>query len=522
MACTGQPWRRGLLTAAAVGVLTAASACSAGHPARATGELAAGTQARPGTPSCPSTYAAPDPDRPRTRLVFDVAADLGTVTGHEHVVFTPDAGIDSVVFRLLPNGIESHRTAGDLRVTGAAVVVGTGGSDSGAPAPLPAPPAADYTSAGARPGTPGTILRLALPRPVRAGEPVVVDLDFTLTLPPAGFDRYGHDATSAWWGSGHPLLAWVRGHGWATDPVAAVPAETAASEAADTDLTVTAPAELSVLASGVAERPADAGPGRQRWHFHSPTARDVGVMISAFRLATATVAGVAVQVGVATGVSGPAAEAQPAASPSPSAGPAGGQPTDQLAADVLSAVAANLPAQAARYGPVPFAAVSLALLPGLGGAGVEYPGAIMLGPSADYSVVAHELAHQWFYGLVGDDQGAHPWLDEGFATYDAAIQTGSTTQYSDALSQVSDRVDQPTTAFGDGPDTEARYNDVVYTKAAAALLAARSAAGTAAFDAAMRCYVRANAWRVVDPSDVERAFAPLPAALTELRLAGAV
>jgi aminopeptidase N len=33
------------------------------------------------------------------------------------------------------------------------------------------------------------------------------------------------------------------------------------------------------------------------------------------------------------------------------------------------------------------------------------------------AVVAHEVAHQWWYGIVGDDQYREPWLDEGFATY---------------------------------------------------------------------------------------------------------
>jgi aminopeptidase N len=29
----------------------------------------------------------------------------------------------------------------------------------------------------------------------------------------------------------------------------------------------------------------------------------------------------------------------------------------------------------------------------------------------------HEIAHQWWYGLVGNDQYRDPWLDESFASY---------------------------------------------------------------------------------------------------------
>ena len=33
------------------------------------------------------------------------------------------------------------------------------------------------------------------------------------------------------------------------------------------------------------------------------------------------------------------------------------------------------------------------------------------------TALAHELAHQWFYGIVGDDEYNSPWLDEGFTDY---------------------------------------------------------------------------------------------------------
>ena len=31
--------------------------------------------------------------------------------------------------------------------------------------------------------------------------------------------------------------------------------------------------------------------------------------------------------------------------------------------------------------------------------------------------VTHEVAHQWFYGVVGNDQIRYPWLDEGFCRF---------------------------------------------------------------------------------------------------------
>jgi aminopeptidase N len=43
-----------------------------------------------------------------------------------------------------------------------------------------------------------------------------------------------------------------------------------------------------------------------------------------------------------------------------------------------------------------------------------YPGT----PESNIHVyTAHEIAHQWFFATVGNDQAMEPWLDEAFATY---------------------------------------------------------------------------------------------------------
>ncbi len=36
-------------------------------------------------------------------------------------------------------------------------------------------------------------------------------------------------------------------------------------------------------------------------------------------------------------------------------------------------------------------------------------------------IAAHEAAHQWWYGLVGNDQAMEPWLDEALATYSEVL-----------------------------------------------------------------------------------------------------
>ncbi|WP_025640472.1 M1 family metallopeptidase [Schnuerera ultunensis] len=61
--------------------------------------------------------------------------------------------------------------------------------------------------------------------------------------------------------------------------------------------------------------------------------------------------------------------------------------------------------------------------------GMEYPGIVFI--NKDYysphfkdpleKVIVHETAHQWWYGVVGNDQIDEAWLDEALATYSEVI-----------------------------------------------------------------------------------------------------
>ena len=46
---------------------------------------------------------------------------------------------------------------------------------------------------------------------------------------------------------------------------------------------------------------------------------------------------------------------------------------------------------------------------------MEYPTLVMSVPNA--VTISHELAHQWWYGIVGNDQYEDSWIDEGFAQW---------------------------------------------------------------------------------------------------------
>ena len=424
---------------------------------------------------CPAERAAPDPDRPEIALDFRLADDRRSVTGTETVVFTPDLAVDELVFRLVPNGPDSAPAGNRL------VVDAARGDDVAA---------GRYEAAEAQ--SPGGLYVVELDDELAAGESTEVSLDFTLTLGSATFDRFGVDGPVSWWASGAPLLAWETGVGWAKDPFVPLSGETAVSPAADTVVTVSAPEDLTVLMTGARARPSAPADGRRTWTSREPVARDVAVAAGPFATTEATTPG---GTRVTTGVL-----------------PDGDVPGEVLNTATVAAIA-DLEA---LLGPFPYDTLSVALLPDLGG-GIEYP-SMILEATPSREILVHEVAHQWFYGMVGNSQFRDPWLDEAFASWaEAVVDPGSGLVSEEALA-----LEGPVGAAMDQFESGGSYFRLVYDKGGAALLEAQRTVGDEAFTAAIRCYVDATAWQIATPEDVVRALADVPDAVRVLEAAQAL
>jgi hypothetical protein len=422
-----------------------------------------------GAEVCPDERAAPDPDRPEVVLDFRLADDGASVTGTERVVFTPDRDVQEMVFRLVPNGPDSA-PAGNRLVVDA--VRGDDVTDGG------------YEEAGA--ADPGGLYVVELEDELAAGESTEVELDFTLSLGSGTFDRFGHDDGLSWFASGAPLLAWEPGVGWARDPFVPLSGETANSPAADTRISVSAPEDRTVLMTGTPAEPSPPRDGRRTWTSTESAARDVGVAAGPFDVAERTTpGGTLVRVGALPG-------------------------GDLGSAELLDHTMTAIADLEEFLGPFPYETQSVALLPDYGG-GIEYPGMIFEA-TPSRQVLVHEVAHMWFYGMVGNSQFRDPWLDEAFASW----AEGVVDQAQNLVDE--DAVDLPGPVGGSMADysNPGAYFRLVYDKGGAALLAAREAAGAEAFDAAIRCYVDATAWSISTPDDVGAALAGLSPAVDVL------
>jgi hypothetical protein len=152
----------------------------------------------------------------------------------------------------------------------------------------------------------------------------------------------------------------------------------------------------AVACPGLMDAPASTG---RAWICESGDVRDFSFVVNPrFRLTTRTVDNHDIRVYTET-VSGAA--------------------TADLAADGLARMAAT-------FGDYPWPDLVLAEVGSGGGFSMEYPRMIHLTRDkvADAYVIYHEVAHQWFYGQVGNHQQREPWLDEAFADFSARYLMG--------------------------------------------------------------------------------------------------
>jgi hypothetical protein len=162
---------------------------------------------------------------------------------------------------------------------------------------------------------------------------------------------------------------------------------------------------------------------------------------------------------------------------------------------------------ATRFGDYPYPRLTIGVTAGLTG-GIEFPTHVFLGAGVPPVHLVHEVAHQWFYGLAGNDQYRDPWLDESLATYGQS-------RVDSALASQRRRV-IPAAGRGHLGDSMAWWNRVdgstyylsVYVGGVQALGAyADTIGGYERLDCALRRYVHDRAYRVSGPSDLLAAFA---------------
>lgn len=159
------------------------------------------------------------------------------------------------------------------------------------------------------------------------------------------------------------------------------------------------------------------------------------------------------------------------------------------ASAILSAAKHAFTKMEALVGPYPYRTYDLAQT--AGGFGMEAPGLTWIPTgvgSANLSyLVHHETGHQWFYGIVGNDQANEPFTDEAMTDFLARNVLGQRRSSRCSTARLDLSIYKYSTAC---------YYEIVYIQGGNFIDDLRKSMGNTAFWAGVRDYVAANRFKL--------------------------
>lgn len=352
-------------------------------------------------------------------------------------------------------------------------------------------------------GTDTSLVSLPLSTPLEPGDHVTVALDFVTTIPLDPITSYGmfgyfNDSSSYNLAQWMPLLAgWDPATGWLLDVPNTV-GDPVFSNAAMFDVTLTAPSDITFVTSGTEVSQEPVGPlTTHRW--------TAGPMRDFVMSAGTTLQRMSEQAGETTVNSWyfPGDE--------------------EAAALVLQYAVDSFRVFSEAFGAYPYTEMDLVQTRlGDQAAGVEFPGIMYIGsnhydPSSDYLrfTTVHEVAHQWWYGIVGNNQYLHAFIDEAMANESSMIYRQAIDGPEAAEAWLLDYVKRPflSMLFGNIGDqvvdqpsadflTNGPYGRTVYGKGALGFDEIRRAIGDEVFFQGLRDYVTEHRFGIAQPEDL--------------------
>ncbi|MDX3315079.1 M1 family aminopeptidase [Streptomyces sp. ME08-AFT2] len=403
---------------------------------------------------------APPADSVRTPAAPSYTVGLtsntaGTVwTGHESATFTNASAtaLTEVYLRLWDN---YHGTCASMPITVGNVTGGTAGALS-----------VDCTA-----------LRIGLAAPLAQGQSATIGFDLGITVP-SGTDRFGHDGAFSFIGNALPVLAVKDGAGWHLDPYTNN-GESFYSLAADFKVTLDHPTTLLVPATGASVDTAGSS-GRTITTSTASQVRDFAWAAGPFsKISGTSAAGTPINVYSVSGIS--SANAQ----------------------SMLTTAKTAVDAHSSRFGAYPYGELDAVIDNGFWFGGMEYPGFVL--DKVSVTALTHEIGHQWWYGIVGDDEYNTPWLDESFTDYatDLALdKTGSGCWSSVSWASSAEKITNSMAYWDAHPS---RYATVVYAYGKCALHDLRRLIGDTAMAKLLKDYAASHWYGVSTTAEFKAA-----------------
>ncbi|MCX8019615.1 MAG: M1 family metallopeptidase [Chitinophagaceae bacterium] len=164
-------------------------------------------------------------------------------------------------------------------------------------------------------------------------------------------------------------------------------------------------------------------------------------------------------------------------------------------------------------GEYPYPVVHVVQGPESFGGGMEYPTITVISPVRDLKsldlVIAHEIGHNWFYGILASNERKYPWLDEGLNTfYDRLYEKkfyGEKPLPESFLFEhlAAEKLDQPINTHSEKFNAR-NYSLVAYYKTSEWMNYLRDLLTPQVFDTAMQEYFRRWKFRHPDPESFQK------------------
>jgi hypothetical protein len=428
-------------------------------------------------------------DAPQYFLSLEVDYPEPRFQGNLHLLYTntENVPLEKLVFRLYPNGKKSYGN-GSLDVISI--------QQNGKSISIPASP--DPTQ-----------LEVPLNRPLEPGEKTELDMAFKGEVPSdetgsegLGYGIYNLQAGVLTLSGWFPLLAVYDASGWHTGEVSYV-GDSVFSDIAFFEAKVTTPTNVVIASSGVETAHNERNNLTVHQYVSGPSRDFTLVMSPDLQVSHRQVGSILVNSYALPGNS------------------EGGTKALDLASE-------SLKTYQQFFGPYPYTEFDIVEAPMNYALGVEYPGLAIINsqlyqkpqdPTFEVSI-AHEVAHQWWYNVVGNDVINEPWLDESLATYSSGLayaenhQLGTGNGYFNFLSEkfrqrqeqgLDGPINQSLTAF-EAPDNPDLYSNLVYTKGALFLDALNEYIGSQAFMTGLRQYYHEYSFEIATTQDLLAIF----------------
>jgi hypothetical protein len=239
-----------------------------------------------------------------------------------------------------------------------------------------------------------TELEVVLDAPLAPGDRATLDMGLRIEVP-AKNDRFGYHGGLALMGTALPTLEVHDDLGWHHDPFIDL-GESFYSIVGRYRVTLDTPDGLDTPTTGVATMRTSPASGRTATTYVARDVRDFAWAAGRLRH-----------------VDGPSGRTRVRVSYRPDA------VSRSAALRALADSRRALHTFSASFGAFPYPEMDVVLARFTTFGGMEYPTVIFTNP--DRFTVSHEVAHQWWYAIVGDDEYAEPWLDESFATWSESL-----------------------------------------------------------------------------------------------------